>query len=231
MTADEMRAGFEALFPVTEVKWKAQTAKGDKAMAVAYVDARVVTKRLNDVAGIAGWQDAYKQVSPAAYECTLNVRFGDWWVSRTDVGGISEQPDAGDKVKAGYSDALKRAAVKFGIGAYLYQLPRQWVAYDANRKQLAAVPTLPAWARPQALVAAKPKVGPECPTPGVALLAYLAVQDRRAQDLLGKPAGYLTDYACKLAYKAGGGTDAATWPAEVIAPVYKTVEAVFANAK
>jgi hypothetical protein len=40
-----------------------------------------------------------------------------------DVGGPSEQPDEGDRVKAAFSDALKRAAVKFGIGRYLYRLP------------------------------------------------------------------------------------------------------------
>jgi hypothetical protein len=36
---------------------------------------------------------------------------------RTDVGSRSEQPDGGDRLKAAFSDALKRAAVKFGIAA------------------------------------------------------------------------------------------------------------------
>ena len=44
-----------------------------------------------------------------------------------DVGAPSEQPDGGDRLKAAFSDALKRAAVKFGIGRYLYRLPQQWV--------------------------------------------------------------------------------------------------------
>ena len=50
--------------------------------------------------------------------CRLFVRIGGDWVGKEDVGSPSEQPDDGDKRKASYSDALKRAAVKFGIGRY-----------------------------------------------------------------------------------------------------------------
>src|SRR5438094_5089004 len=66
-----------------------------------------------------------------------------------DVGGQSEQPDEGDRRKAAFSDALKRAAVKFGIGRYLYRLPAQWVDYDPVKKQLAQLPQLPAFALPK----------------------------------------------------------------------------------
>src|SRR5881275_1046881 len=55
--------------------------------------------------------------------CRLRLRLGDEWVTKVDVGGPSEQPDGGDRLKAAFSDALKRAAVKFGIGRYLYRLP------------------------------------------------------------------------------------------------------------
>jgi len=69
---------------------------------------------------------------------------------KTDVGSPSEQPDDGDRLKAAFSDALKRAAIKLGIGRYLYRLPRQWVDYDPQSKQFAKTPMLPAWALPQA---------------------------------------------------------------------------------
>src|SRR5207302_5686984 len=45
---------------------------------------------------------------------------------------------------AAFSDALKRAAVKFGIGRFLYRLPAQWVDYDPQRRQFVRPPTLPA---------------------------------------------------------------------------------------
>jgi len=59
--------------------------------------------------------------------CRLRIKLGDRWISKTDVGSPSEQPDVGDRLKAAFSDALKRAAVKFGIGRYLYRLSAQWV--------------------------------------------------------------------------------------------------------
>jgi hypothetical protein len=60
-----------------------------------------------------------------------------------DVGGPSEQPDGGDRLKAELSDALKRAAVKFGVGRYLYGLPSQGVDYDPQRKQFKQTPRPP----------------------------------------------------------------------------------------
>jgi len=38
---------------------------------------------------------------------------------------------------------MKRAAIKVGIGRYLYRLPRQWVDYDPQRKQFTRTPALP----------------------------------------------------------------------------------------
>ena len=45
---------------------------------------------------------------------------------------------------------LKRAAVKLGIGRFLYKLPAQWVDYDPQAKRFLKMPTLPAWALPAA---------------------------------------------------------------------------------
>jgi hypothetical protein len=68
------------------------------------------------------------------------------------VGSPSEQPDEHDRVKAAFSDALKRAAAKWGIGRYLRYLPAIWVAYDGSRKQVdtSNLPAFPSWARPAA---------------------------------------------------------------------------------
>jgi hypothetical protein len=58
--------------------------------------------------------------------------------------GPSEQPDGGDRLKAAFSDALKRAAVKYGVGRYLYRLPSQWVDYDPQRRQFKTTLLVPA---------------------------------------------------------------------------------------
>ena len=118
------------------------------ALAVAFVDSRAIMHRLDTVFGIAGWQDSYQLVAGGSVVCTLSVRIDGEWISKTDVGSPSEQPDPGDKLKAAFADSLKRAAVKIGIGRYLYRLTSQWVDYDPQTKQLKQTPTLPAWALP-----------------------------------------------------------------------------------
>jgi hypothetical protein len=135
-------------FDPKEVKWKAQTVKNNRALAVAYIDARLVMDRLDEVLGLENWQDKYEVMGDGSVVCTLQAFIGEHWVSKADVGSLSEQPDAGDRLKAAFSDALKRAAVKYGIGRYLYSLPSQWCDYDPVKKQLTQLPQLPDWAQP-----------------------------------------------------------------------------------
>src|SRR5437773_7797711 len=138
-----------APFDLSEVRFKPAVVSGNRAMALAYVDARVVQNRLDEVLGVDGWQDDYECLADGSVVCRLRLRMGDEWITKVDVGGPSEQPDGGDRLKAAFSDALKRAAVKFGVGRYLYRLPAQWVDYDPQRRQFPKTPTLPAWALPE----------------------------------------------------------------------------------
>jgi hypothetical protein len=144
-----------APFPAEDVKFKPQAVSGSRAMAIAYIDARCVIDRLDDVLGIDGWTDTYRDLPDGCAVCRLSVRVGENWIVKTDVGGPSDQTDPGDRRKAAYSDALKRAAVKLGIGRYLYRLGRQWCdceTYEKNGKQHFKAwkrqPTLPASALP-----------------------------------------------------------------------------------
>src|SRR5262245_7306646 len=120
-------AALGAPFSDEEVKFKPQAVRGNRALALAYVDVRAIMDRLDSVVGVENWQDHYEVLLDNSVVCRLRVRFGDRWISKSDVGSPSEQPDGGDRLKAAFSDALKRAAVKFGIGRYLYRLPQQWV--------------------------------------------------------------------------------------------------------
>src|SRR5262245_24078861 len=131
-----------APFAPAEVRWKPQTVTGNRALAVAFVDARVIQDRLDDVLGVMGWQDSYECLPDGAVVCRLKIRLGEEWITKEDVGGQSEQPDEGDRRKAAFSDALKRAAVKFGIGRYLYRQKPQWVDYDAQKRQFVRPPSL-----------------------------------------------------------------------------------------
>jgi len=151
--AELLAAPFEAV----AIHWKPAVVSGNRAMALPYLDARAVQDRLDSVVGVEGWQDHYEVLPDGSAVCSLRVRIGADWICKVDVGAPSEQPDEGDRRKAAFSDALKRAAVKFGIGRYLYRLPRQWADYDPHKRQFVRVPALPPSALP------KPKPRPQAP--------------------------------------------------------------------
>lgn len=142
----DVMAALAAPFDPRELKLKPQVVKGNRGLAAVYVDARVVQERLDEVLGVEGWQDEYTILPDGGVVCSLSLKLGAKWVRKMDVGSPSEQPDGGDRLKAAFSDALKRAAVKFGVGRYLYRLPAQWLDYDPVKKQFTQTPTLPQWA-------------------------------------------------------------------------------------
>lgn len=144
----QLSLALTAPFPADAVHWLPLSVKGNRALACAYLDARAVMQRLDQVFGVGGWQDSYQLVNGGCVVCTLSLKIDGEWVHKTDVGSPSEQPDSGDKLKAAFSDALKRAAVKIGVGRYLYRLPTQWVDYDPQRKQFVRPPSMPSWALP-----------------------------------------------------------------------------------
>jgi len=74
--------------------------------------------------------------------CRLRVRIGGEWIEKQDVGSPSQQDDEGDRRKAAFSDAHKRAAVKFGIGRYLYRIKADWYDYDPRKRQFSQTPRL-----------------------------------------------------------------------------------------
>lgn len=90
------------------------------ATILAYKDARVDIKRLNDVCGIDGWQRKNELIDGQLF-CSVGVyseRIKDW-VWKQDVGTESYT----EKEKGRASDAFKRACFNFGIGIELYELP------------------------------------------------------------------------------------------------------------
>jgi len=155
----DVKALTEALsapFAAKDVHFKPGKISGNRALALAYVDARAIQDRLDQVLGVLGWQDEYECLPDGSVVCRLRVRLGNDWITKMDVGAPSEQPDEGDRRKAAFSDALKRAAVKFGIGRYLYRLEALWVDYDPQRRAFVKPPLLPA-----AMVAAATRSSPE----------------------------------------------------------------------
>lgn len=148
---DDIREKLSAPFGVHELKFfPTALTKTDpkKGKVAAYIDSRAVMDRLDCVVGPSGWRTEYRVIDDGmkAVMCTLGVRMGPVgydgaeWVYKSDVGYPNEGKDAdnADKepLKAAFSDALKRAAVQFGIGRYIYslELEQDWLPVDAYGK-------------------------------------------------------------------------------------------------
>lgn len=225
-TAQEIGAQLAEPFDPREVQFKPTVVKGNRALAMAYLNARCVMDRLDDVVGVAGWQDDYEITSDGSVICSLKVLIEGEWVRKTDVGSPSEQPDGGDRLKAAFSDALKRVAVKFGIGRYLYRLKAEWEDFDPNKKQFVNVPRLPDWAipkqkpadQPTASKPAEPKrpTKPNLPADGKELHNRLnTFEGNLVRD--GKcKAGDLLRYVSINGGDLGWDTDLTTWAGDQI---------------
>ncbi len=112
----ELFAALAAPFGHEEVRVRQQAGR-----QLHYITARTVMNRLDDAVGPANWWDEYMPLENSVI-CRLTIRLPDGTtLTKSDAGGYAGMPDSGDDDKSGFSDAFKRAAVKFGIGRYLYR--------------------------------------------------------------------------------------------------------------
>ena len=230
MTTLTLTRALAAPFGVGEVKFKPQSVKGNRALALAYIDARVIEDRLDDILGVDGWQDEYETLPDGSVVCRLRLKIGEQWITKMDVGSPSEQPDGGDRLKAAFSDALKRAAVKFGIGRYLYRLPVQWADYDPVKKQFTQVPALPQPPQPP-----RPKVPAKVeaslPSNGVELHRRLREYDAKLAAQKVCPLGALLSHVTAAGVKAGYADDLTAWNGPAIAFAVAAVKSFDATAR
>ena len=128
---DNLQEKLAAEFLRSQVTFRPGRAAFDKqsALPLAYIDARNVMDRLDSVVGSEGWQDRY-EFHGARTICYLSISVGDEWITKAD--GAGDTNIEGEK--GGISDALKRAAVKWGIGRYLYRLKFKYGETDTYEK-------------------------------------------------------------------------------------------------
>lgn len=112
------------------IQWKPQVTNKEKTkgLAVAYVDVRAYQDRLNELVE-GDWSDNLELLNGGTIAISRLTIYG---VTRVDVGEASKEDQ--NTVTSAVAQAFKRACVKFGLGAYLYKLPKAWVAYDRDRK-------------------------------------------------------------------------------------------------
>ena len=127
-----MEINFDALsapFPSSSISWRVGATTKDKAkgIALAYIDARDVMRRLDGVCGPNNWQNKYSWSDGKTVVCDIGIRINGKWVWKSNGAGDTDV----EAEKGKLSDAFKRAAVLWGIGQYLYSLPNVWVPLEA----------------------------------------------------------------------------------------------------
>lgn len=98
-------------------QWRVQSFSKNKASAqcVAYIDARDVMDMLDNTLGAENWQDDYKVIDGKLL-AGIGIKCDNVWVWKWDTGTESNM----EAEKGQMSDAFKRAAVKWGVGRFLY---------------------------------------------------------------------------------------------------------------
>lgn len=159
-------------FPAQDIEWRVSRAsigsKGINCRVLAYITARAIQQRLDDVIGPEFWRFEPPEIltinGKSAFSCGLSIKLDDEWITKYDVA----EPTAIEPAKGGWSSAAKRAGAVWGIGRYLYHLEEKWAEVSENdpgakgwnwarlsEKQGGATyywktPSLPAWALPKA---------------------------------------------------------------------------------
>lgn len=132
---DEVAEALAAPFPEKDVQWVIVATKNkDKPDHIdcwaPYLDADAIRDRLDEVCGPGGWAIDIEAAGDYAMICRLTIL----GVTRADVGEVDEKKrkDSDQPLKAAATDALKRAAVNFGIGRYLHKVSKQWRKPEAG---------------------------------------------------------------------------------------------------
>lgn len=161
-------------FAEEEIEWRIQQA-GEKqgrfwALVVPYVTNRAIQQRLDDVCGPENWKNEFARGPDGGVLCGISIRVpvqsvnlttGETtetfeWVTKHD--GADNPKMDGNETKGGLSAAMKRAAVQWSIGRFLYALEEGWAEISAQGRFRGKTkdgkpfrwnpPALPEWALP-----------------------------------------------------------------------------------
>jgi hypothetical protein len=132
---------FDALcapFPIECVSWRVgptnerwrKEGEALKGTPLCYIDARTVMDRLDQVCGADGWQNTYTPGVGTSIVCNLGILIAGDWVWKADGAGPSDM----EADKGTLSDAFKRAAVRWGVGRYLYEVKAPRLELEIRNK-------------------------------------------------------------------------------------------------
>lgn len=146
-------------FPEKDIEWRVQQAGNRNnqpwARVLAYVTNRAIMDRLDAVVGQENWANEFKEWRGGSI-CGISIRVdpkAHVWVTKWD----GSDPSNMEQFKGMLSGSMKRAAVQWGIGRYLYNLEAGWAQFRPGGLYKSKIdgawfdwdpPRLPEWALP-----------------------------------------------------------------------------------
>jgi hypothetical protein len=192
LTWEEIGRRLRAPFKPEEIEWRVAQAGESSvgkpwAKVLAYLTNRAIMQRLDDVVGCGGWENKFQAGPHGGVICGISIMAPP--AERTDWHDRVTKWDGADNtdiesVKGGLSDSMKRAAVQWGMGRYLYALDEGWADCSTTKQSgpewhwMAAkggkyasfywrAPELPQWALPEGAKAKTRRSTPNTPEAGV----------------------------------------------------------------
>jgi hypothetical protein len=113
-------------FPADDIEWRVNRSgignRGIFCVVLAYVTARAIQQRLDDVCGPANWRVEEPRILSVngkdAFAVGLSIRIEGEWIAKWDVA----DPTKVEPAKGGFSGGQKRSGAQWGIARYLYRL-------------------------------------------------------------------------------------------------------------
>ncbi|ERT68304.1 hypothetical protein HMPREF0202_01692 [Cetobacterium somerae ATCC BAA-474] len=126
-----LKEKLEKPFSEDELEFRVGATNSDKTkgLALAYIQARAIQNRLDEVVGIENWKVSYKEIN-GGFIAKLELKINNEWIAKEDGSGVTDY----EAIKGGISCAFKRVASVWGIGRYLYEVEGQWLPIEQRGK-------------------------------------------------------------------------------------------------
>lgn len=126
-----LKEQLEKPFLDDELEFRVGATNSDKTkgLALAYIQARAIQNRLDEVVGIENWKVSYKEIN-GGFIAKLELKINNEWIAKEDGANVTDY----EAIKGGISSAFKRAASVWGIGRYLYEIESQWLPIEQKGK-------------------------------------------------------------------------------------------------
>lgn len=114
-------------FNPCDIEWRVQASglsNNPWVRVIPYVTNRAIQNRLDEVVGAFNWKNTFEKADKG-YLCGISIKVDGEWITKYDG---SEYTNI-EALKGALSGSMKRAAVQFGIGRYLYGLKEEFANF------------------------------------------------------------------------------------------------------